>query len=50
MYIYNVYLYIHNKYTHMLCKQKHLFWMRLIAIKFVLNYNVKYKFSHIKNI
>ncbi len=30
-----VYLYIHNKYTqytHILCKQKLLFWMRLFAI------------------
>ncbi len=29
-----VYLYIHNKYTqytHILCKQKLLFWMRLIV-------------------
>ncbi len=30
-----VYLYIHNKYTqytHILCKQKLLFWMQLITI------------------
>ncbi len=34
IYIY-MHLCIHNKYTvhkHILCKQKRLFWMRLIAI------------------
>ncbi len=39
-----LYLYIHNKYTqhtHILCKQKCLFWMRLITINHLtaLTYN-----------
>ncbi len=35
VYVNGVYIYIHNKYTHVhtqICQQKLLFWMQLIAI------------------
>ncbi len=51
-----VYLYLHNKYTqytHILCKQKLLFWMRLIAnnrlTALILIYIKKFLFTE-KNI
>ncbi len=46
-YIYIIYIYTHNKYTqytHILCEQKHLFWMQLIAINhltpLIYNHNI----------
>ncbi len=43
-------LYIHNKYTqytHILCKQKLLFWMRLIAINRLTAHTYTYIYTHI---
>ncbi len=45
----SLYLYMHNKYTqyniHILCKQKLLFWMRLISI----NHLTALLYTHYKN-
>ncbi len=47
-----VFLYIHNKYTqytHILCKQKRLLWMRLITINhFSTKFNLKLTKTELK--